>query len=137
MRIYLMNLLAGLFFGIWPLFMKHSGIRDFAVSTIVMESVVLVVVILAGFRSLSGIDLASTNWLFLVLSGVSAALGVLAFNNGMATVGEQGTSVFIVFTMLVQLCVTAGYQVWLAGGLTSSQTIGFTFAGIAVYFLSK
>lgn len=139
MQIYLMVFLAGLFFGLWPLFMKYSGIKNVTVSTIAMEAVVLTVVILAGFRNMPvpGSATLSGNWSLLVLSGVSAAFGVLSFNKGLSLVGEQGTGGFIVLVMLVQLCVTAINQIWHDGGLTSSQALGFASAGLAVYLLTK
>jgi uncharacterized membrane protein len=135
--LYLRAAVSGLFFGLWPLFMKHSGIKSYAVSTIFLEAVVLSIVLLYGGREFSSTDLSGTKWMFLFLAGATAATGVLAFNSGLAVSNEATVSIVIVTAILVQVIVTAVYQATMGGGLSATKAAGFVLAGISAYILSR
>ncbi len=135
--LYLRAAFSGLFFGLWPLFMKHSGIKSSAVSTIFLEAVVLAVVLLYGGREFSTTDLSGTKWVYLFLAGASAATGVLAFNSGLAVSTESTVSLIVVTAILVQVVVTAVYQGTIGGGISVTKAVGFALAGISAYILSR
>ncbi len=127
---------AGVCFGIWPLLMNRSGLGS-NVSPAVLSGVTFLVVIPLVFQ---GADTSSRLrdivWTFGVLAGIASALGVVAFNGGLAKSTPENVSTFFVLMVVVQVSIPAIYQVLLTGTVTPSKMIGFVAAIVAAYFLS-
>jgi hypothetical protein len=128
-------MLAGLFFGIWPLFMSRSGLAGNFSSTI-FSLVVLLVILPLGIHDLQFAKLAEARWAFVVLAGVASACGVIFFNAGLLKSSPETVGTFFVLMITVQITVAALYQAILVG-VSPSKLIGFALAGGAAYFLSK
>ncbi len=128
-------LLAGMGFGIWPIFLSRSNLTGNLMSMVYCAVVLTIVATFTVYRTdLSG--LAQTNWTLTVLGAVIGATALLTFNSGLAETSTQTVSTFIVLTTLAQIAVPALYQVTQVG-ITSSKLIGFVLAGVAAYLLAK
>ncbi len=128
---------SGVLFGVWPLLMQRSGITNVYVSTLIMESMVFTTLLPFGLANIHVFELARINWWYTVFASVSAAFGVLIFNNGLAKSTSASVSSFFVLMMVVQVVVPATYHLYMNGGMSVSKLTGFAFAGLAAYFLSK
>ncbi len=128
---------SGILFGIWPLLMQRSGIVNVYVSTAVMEVFVLSTLLPFGIANFSASEFVMMNWPYTISASVSAAIGVLIFNGGLAKTTETTVSSFFVMMMVVQVIVPATYYMYMNGGVTTSKALGFMFAILAAYFLSK
>lgn len=128
---------SGAFFGIWPLFMKRAGIDNANVATMFMEAIVLAVLLPKGMWDLRTADLSGANWNFLILSAVSAAIGVLIFNGGIKEVPREALGTFIAVVIVIQVIVTAFNQIYEVGVPTTSRLTGFVLVGVGVFLLSK
>lgn len=129
-------LIAGIFFGIWPLLMQRSLLPG-NVSAWVFGAVSLVIVSPFAFREIGNVPFQEVKWIFGILAGTSGAIGIIAFNGGLSKTTPSTVSDFFVLMMVVQIAVPAVYQVVMTGNLTFSKLFGFAFAGLAAYFLSK
>jgi hypothetical protein len=128
--------LAGLFFGVWPLFMNRSGLSG-NVSTAIMEAIVFLIVLPIGFRSYNSTSFIEADWLMMACAAFFAAMGVLVFNGGLAITNKDTTSTFFVTMIAVQIMVPAVYKVFVTRSVTPEQLIGFTLAMSATYLLNK
>ena len=129
--------ISGIMFGLWPILMQRSGIQNVFVSTAVMEVFVLTTLLPLGIMNFRMSEFMKMDWFFTVSASVAAALGVLTFNDGLAKTTVSTVSTYFVFMMVVQVIVPASYHLFINGGFTSSKLLGFAFAGLAAYFLSK
>jgi len=129
-------ILAGLFFGVWPLLMNRSGLTG-NVSSAVFSGVVFLGVLPLALYNLNTTSLMQANWKFALLAGIAGTIGILAFNGGLAKSTPETVSTFLVLMIVVQVVVPAVYQVILNGGINSAKLIGFVSASVAAYFLSK
>lgn len=133
-RSLLSVLIAGLFFGAWPLLMNESGLKGYTYSAVycVMVSSVLIPVALLGDKSSLGV----VAWKFVILAGIAGAIGLIAFGDLASRVTkEQFNSLFII-TMVVQCCVPAAYDLILTKQLTWQKGLGFIAAIIAIFCLT-
>lgn len=128
---------SGFLFGVWPLIMQRSGITNVYISTAIMEAIVFLTLLPLGLVNLHTFEMGKMSWTFTVLASVSAAFGVLIFNAGLARSTPTTVSTFFVVMILVQVVVPATYHLYMNGGVTTSKLLGFAFAGLAAYFLSK
>ncbi len=129
--------ISGIMFGLWPILMQRSGIQNVFVSTAVMEVFVLTTLLPLGIMNFRMSEFMKMDWFFTVSASVAAALGVLTFNDGLAKTTVSTVSTYFVFMMVVQVIVPASYHLFINGGFTSSKLLGFAFAGLAAYFLTK
>lgn len=127
---------SGILFGVWPILMQRSGITNVYISTAVMEAIVFFTLLPLGIVNLGASDYAKMNWPFTVGASVCAAIGVLLFNSGIAKVPLNSIGTFFVLMIVVQITVPAVFQVLLTG-FSRERVLGFMFAGLAAYFLSK
>ncbi len=128
--------ISGVLFGLWPLFMQRSGIKNVDVSTVVMEMIVLAVLLPFGLRNVSTFDWTQMSWVYTILASVSAAFGVLIFNTGLSKSSDVTLSTYFVVMIVIQTSVPAVYEVF-KNGMSVSKFIGFMLAGLAAYFLLK
>jgi hypothetical protein len=131
--LYLKAILAGLCFGLWPLFMNKSGLNSAEASaalSLFLLAVVTPFLLVNGFQQLSVV-----RWEMALPACIFDALGLLALNSLLSTASSaQAGSAFVIVTV-VQIAVPAAYLAILAGGLTPRSGIGLVAATIAVYLL--
>ena len=127
-------LLAGLFFGLWPLFMNKSGLNG-NVSAMAFSGLVLVFVSPFALSNIG--DLSNIKWLMVVGAGLFGALGVMSFNGMLAKATPQAVSTLFVLMIVVQTAIPAVYQVIMNGGLSLTKGLGFALAAIAAVLLVK
>ena len=126
---------AGVFFGIWPLLMNRSGLSG-NLSAVVFDIVSLLFIFPFAALSFSQFNFAQVNWPFIICAGVAGGIGILNFNGGLAIVSKENVSTFFVLMMVVQVAVPSVYQ-FFNGEVSSSKLLGFVLAVGAAYFLSK
>jgi EamA domain-containing membrane protein RarD len=99
---------------------------------------VTALLIVAPF-ALPGSDLtklAEARWLFVGLSGLLGAVGILAFNGGLAKSTPETVGVFIVLVTILQIATPAINHI-VQNGISTTKLVGFVLAGVAAYLLSK
>lgn len=128
--------LAGLFYGAWPLLMNRSGLEG-SMSAAVLGGVGGLMVLPLAYQNSSVASFAQVSWVFTLLACSSAAIGSISFNGGLAKSAPEDVSTFFVMTITVQILVPAIYQIVLKGEVSLSKLFGFALAGVAAYFLSK
>lgn len=132
MELQIKALLAGVFFGIWPLLMNRSGLPG-SVSSAVFSGVVFLFVV--PFALKGGVATLDANWVMAIGAGVVAAVGVLQFNGMLAKAIPQNVGTLFVLMIVVQVAIPAIYQVVMTG-LTVTKAAGFLAAIVAAILLS-
>lgn len=130
-----MAMLAGLFFGIWPLFMNRSGHTGNVSSAVFCVATFIVVLPFAVKSILGGAPLVSANWLMVLGAGFFGALGLLAFNYMLAGATKEAVGSLFIIMVMVYVAVPALYQIIVTGGLPLTKLAGFIAAAIAAYLL--
>jgi len=128
------TVVAGVFFGIWPLFMNKSGLSGNA-SAMAFSLMVLIFVFpfaVSDIGNVSGIK-----WTMLLGAGACAAIGVLCFNNMLASATAQNIGSLLVLNFVLQIAVAAVYQIVLSHGVSLTKGIGFVLAAVAAVLLLK
>ena len=128
------SIIAGVLFGIWPLFMNRSGLAG-NLATFVFASVVLICVFPFAAGNLSSIG--NSYWLWAVTAGIFAAFGLLLFNNVLSNATPQSVGILVVLMILVQTIVPAVYQVIMNGEISMTKLAGFVLAVVASFLLVK
>ena len=129
---------AGLFFGAWPLLMNRSGLSG-NISSLVFAAVVLVCVIPFSLRPIfsGNTDLAQASWTMAILSGIAAAVGMMVFNGMLAKATPQSVGTLFVLMILVQTTVPVVYDAVMNGGISLTKAAGFVFAAVAAILLVR
>jgi len=127
-------MLAGVFFGIWPLMMNRSGLTG-NVSAVVMTVVSLICVAPFAFSNMG--NLASANWFMGIGAGVVASLGIMSFNGMLAKATPQNVSSLFVLMIVVQAATPAMYSIVQNGGMNWTKACGFAAAIVAAILLTK
>lgn len=133
------SILAGLAFGIWPFFMKKSGLTPMAnavVLTVVSLMVYLPFVILNP-ADLQAVNVLTVGFGLAVVAGAMNGLGTIAFQK-MVTNKEVAIATGVMLVILTQVVVTAVGERVLYGDLfTTKKVFGIAAAGAAVYLLTS
>jgi uncharacterized membrane protein len=127
-------LLAGLFFGIWPLFMNKSGLNG-NVSSVVFAGIACVCLIPLSIGAWGNIG--NTKWVMVIAAGILGAIGLICFNGMLAKATAQNVSTLFVLMIVMQTAVPILYQVMMNGGMSLTKGIGFALAAIATVLLLK
>lgn len=127
-------LVAGVFFGLWPLFINRSGMSGSA-SSFVLTCVTLVFVTPVAIYNWD--STTGTNWLMVLGAGITASLGLLAFNSMLSKATPQNVGVFFVVMITMQISVPAVYTSYMMGGLTMTKLFGFLLAIIAGFLITS
>ena len=114
------SVIAGILFGIWPLFMNRSGLSG-NLGTFVFAAVVLLCVFPFAVGSLQNIGTA--HWMWAIAAGIFGSLGLLAFNSVLSKATPQNVGILIVLMIIVQTVVPAMYQAIMSGGLPFSKIV--------------
>jgi len=128
-------IVAGVFFGIWPLLMNRSGLNG-NVSSACFSAMVLVGVLPFALHS-SGLILPTANWTMVILAGMCGALGLLSFNGMLAGASIQNIGALFVSMTLVQVAVAALYQTLMTGHISIDKFMGYLLATVAAYLLLR
>ena len=128
------SIVAGILFGIWPLFLNRSGLTG-NLGTFVFATIVLLCVFPFAASTLR--DIANSQWIWAVGAGIFGALGLLVFNSKVAKATPQTIGTFIVLMIVAQIAVPAIYQAIMTGGLPFSKIAGFILAAVAAVLLLK
>lgn len=136
MSLELRAILAGIFFGAWPLLMNKSGLNG-NVSAAMFSLVVFVIVLPFAIQS-GGSTVKDAVWPFAISACIAGAIGLLSFNGMLAEAAAVKVSVggLIVLMTVVQICVPATYQT-VTAGLTTTRAVGFVFAIVAAILLGR
>ncbi len=131
-------MLAGLFFGLWPILMNRSGLGG-NVSSLVFTSMVLLIVAPFAIASImgNGTSFSSVNWAIAVASAVAGAVGLLVFNSMLAKATPQAVGTLFVLMIVVQTMVPAIYQTLITGTLSLPRAAGFLMAIGAAFLLTR
>lgn len=131
-----MALKAGLFFGAWPLLMNKSGLPG-NLSGSILGFISFLVVTPFAMQGFTWSLITESNWIYAVLAGVASGVGVIFFNGGLAVTTTATVSNFFVMMIVVQVSVSAVYQIIVTQTVTPEKFFGFILAGGAAYLLSK
>src|SRR3989338_2141707 len=118
-----MAALAGIFFGLWPLFMNRSGLTG-NVSSAAFCVAALIGVLPFAIKS-GGASLVTANWLMVAFAGLFGALGSLFFNGMLAGTSSQSVGTLFVLMTVIQVAVAASYQIIMSGQLSIDKVGGY------------
>lgn len=128
------SLLAGIFFGLWPIMMNRSKFTGNA-SAAMFAGVIFAVVILPAFFTTSRGMLLSANWKLGVLAGLFGAAGLMAFNSMLAKSTPERLGTLFLVNLVTQITTAAVFQVVATRTLTLSKGLGFASAILTVWLL--
>jgi len=135
MNVTVMAVLAGVFFGIWPLLMNRSGLSGNTGAALFTGLVLVGLVPFAVYSN--GMAIPTANWGFLVSAGILGTFGMLFFNGMLASASLAQVPGLFICTTLVQVVIPALYSVVLSGGLPLDKAVGFGAAALAAYLLLR
>jgi hypothetical protein len=127
-------ILAGLFFGMWPLFMNRSGLNG-NMASLAFTLGVLVIVLPFCFSDMG--NLLKANWPMIIAAGLAGAIGLLIFNSVLVKSTPVDVGLLFVTMILAQITVPMAYRVIMSGSLSLANGTGFIFAIVAAILLSK
>jgi len=128
-------IMAGLFFGSWPLLMNRSKLPG-DVSGVILSLVSLLVVLPFAMQGFGWSIIADSSWWWAILAGLASGTGVIYFNGGLAATTPSTVSNFFVMMIVVQVSVSAIYQIIVTGNFEIRKIAGFLFAIVTAYLLS-
>ena len=126
-------LIAGVFFGIWPLLMRRSGLSGNFASMIFTVGILICV---TPFAIGNVGNLARVNWIMAIGASATSAIGLLLFNGMLAKSTAENVSSLFVLMILTQTSIPAIYNIIVSGKLTAIKGFGFLFAIIAGILLA-
>jgi hypothetical protein len=129
-------LLAGVAWGIWPLFLNKSGLNG-NVSSAVYTFFVLLCVLPFALAGIGSNTLAGTKWMLVIASALFGAAGLLLFNGMLAKATSENLGTLFIMMIVVQTAIPAAYQVVMNGRPSLSKIIGLAAAFVAAVLLSK
>lgn len=135
MSLEIKAVLAGIFFGIWPLFMNRSGLSG-NVSSVVFSLGTFIALIPIAIGS-NGFNLPQAKWSMVALACGTAAIGLLAFNGMLAGANPKDVGTLFVIMIVVQTATPALYQVVMNGNISAPKLAGFVLAGVAGFLLTR
>lgn len=133
-ELHIRAILAGVFFGIWPLLMNRSGLTG-NISSAVFALGVLIVVLPFALYEFSNVTI-SVSWTMVISACVFGGFGMLAFNGMLSRATPKTVGSLFVLMLVVQIAIPALYQIVSGGGLTISKSIGFAAAILAAFLLT-
>jgi hypothetical protein len=134
--LYMKAVLAGLFFGIWPLLMNKSRLGG-NISSVAFCVGVFIVVSPFAIRSFNQSALSNIDWKMVVAAVICGGIGLLSFNGMLAKAILKNVSSLFVVALVVQIAVPALYQVYLTRGISPTKGLGFAAAAISAFLLLR
>lgn len=135
-RLQVMSLLAGLFFGLWPLLMSRSGLSG-NVSSMAFAGLVFIFVTPFAIGNIASIDASSVKWTLVVGAGLLGAVGVMCFNGMLAGAERKDLGTLFVLMIVVQTAVPTVYDAIINRGMSPTKGAGVLLAAIAAVLLCK
>jgi hypothetical protein len=136
MNLKMFAALAGVGFGIWPLFMNKSGLNG-NLSSAAFSLVVFLCVLPCAVNGMGSGSFATANWTMIVIAGMFGAFGMLMFNGMIVKATPQNLGALFVTMILVQTATPVLYQVVVDGRLSVSRAVGFAAAFVAAVLLTR
>ncbi len=127
------TIIAGLFFGMWPLLMNRSGLAGNLSSAAFAGIALLIVLPFAvhgGFQSLQTVKMS-----FVVAAGIAGGIGLLAFNGMLARVTREQVGMMFVIMIMVQATVPVVYHIVMTGDYSLRKLAGILAAFVAIILL--
>jgi len=132
-ELHLRAILAGVFFGLWPLLLNRSGLTG-SISATAFTLGILVIIVPFALYDLHFITI-NIVWSMVIGACVFGGFGLLIFNGMLSKATPQTVGSLFILMMVVQISIPAIYQIVIGGGLTVSKTIGFAAAILAAFLL--
>jgi len=127
-------IVAGIFFGMWPLVMNRSHLNG-SFSTLVMSGVVFLATSPFAFSN-SG-NLQNANWYFAIGAGALAAIGIMSFNGMLAGAPVKDVGTLIAVSIIAQMALVAVYHAIVNHGISPMKISGLVLAAIAAVMINK
>lgn len=133
---YFTSVLAGIFFGLWPLLLNRSGLNgNFA--SVIFAGIGFIFILGVSIFTNSIQSSSNPNWYMVMAAGIASAMGVLLLNSVLAKISPANVSTIFVLMLIVQISIPAIYQVIVSGSLSIQKTVGFILAGVTAWLLIK
>lgn len=126
-------ILAGVCFGIYPLFLNRSGLNGNTASAMFSLMVLAWVFPLALYSN--GLVRPSANWLMFIFAGVFGAIGTLSFNGMLARVTPAQIGSFFLVVIVAQITAPTIYHIIITGELSLKMAAGIVLAIAAAFLL--
>lgn len=127
-------ILAGLLFGIYPLFLSKSRISGNVMGA-TFSLVVCLTILPFALGEMK--ELAMTNWRMLIGAGIVSAMGLMCMTSYLALPDQRQIGLLIILMIITQATVTAVYQVYMDKGISLTRILGFISAAVAIVLLNK
>jgi drug/metabolite transporter (DMT)-like permease len=127
-------MLAGLFFGIWPLLMNRSNLNG-GMSSMAFSGLVFLFIAPFALKNIG--DLSQVKWGMVILAGVAGAIGVLNFNGMLAKANMNNVGTLFITMIAVQIALPAIVQIVADRKVALYKGLGVGCAILAAYFLNK
>ena len=126
-------IIAGVFFGVWPLLMSRSGLTGNTSAAVFAFGALLIVLPFALYESRN----PPTNivWVMAIGASIFGGLGLLAFNGMLQKANRETISSLLVLMMMAQIATPVIYQAVMGGGMTTIKALGFATAILAAFLL--
>lgn len=129
------SIVAGVMFGMWPLFMNLSGLKG-SVSAACYGTMALVCILPIAYYE-NGWQIPPANWRFVLIAGLVGAVGLLCFNGMLAQASRNEVGKLFVLMIVVQTTVPAIYHTISNGQLRIDTLIGYLAAALAAFLLTR
>lgn len=127
-------ILAGFFFGLYPLMLKHSKLSG-NMTSLLFTFAVFAVIVPFAWKELGTIH--NTFWPAIIGAGVASGFGMLCMTSMLAQTPQERIGMLILSMIVTQSVVTVIFQIVIDKGVTLTKIIGFACAGIAIILLNK
>lgn len=128
-------IIAGVLFGLWPIFMNRSGVDGFASATLFVGIAFIVVAPVAFFSGQIQQVSLTPILMFAVAAGVCGGLGTLLFNTMLAKVTPREVGMMFILMLMFQLAVPAIYHMVQSGDYSPRKMVGIAGAFMVAYLL--
>lgn len=127
-------LLAGVFFGLGPIFVNKSGFPGYvAILILAITAFIIELPFAIGQFSI----IANPRWSMIIHAGVFFAVGSILFYGMLARAPVRELGALFMICLLAQLAVPAVHHVLKNGGLSLEKGVGLACAIIAGVLLSR
>lgn len=127
-------MLAGLFFGIWPLLMNKSGLNG-GMSSMAFSGLVFALVAPFALKNVG--DLTQIRWMLVILAGIAGAIGVMNFNGMLAKATPNNVGSLFITMIAIQIALPAIVQIIADRKIAVYKGLGIACAILAAIFLNK
>ncbi len=127
-------LVAGLFFGIWPLIMNRSGLGG--VQSAIIFSTCAAVIIIAFGGMTQGFNFTGAKFSYVFIASCFGGAGLIFLSIGLAHTSPKQVSKLFLIMVIAQIVVPATYHAFVNGGLDVRTGLGITTALVTAFLLT-